>query len=163
MEVPVPRFGTLQGLAQSRPRRRPILRVAALCVLSAATTGCVGIKGDPVQRVALTTFTNETSVDVELGSFDRTHPSFSTTLKPGESFMVESPYAWDEFPKYVVRADVGRIPQAVRLRRVQESLIQAGDTDKLNSEHVIVRLVDDNGRLRARAERGIEISRDSLP
>lgn len=163
METTRSRFATLQGLTRPEPRRHSILRMAALCVLCAAATGCGKMLGQPTEFAAITTFTNETAVDAELRSIGRTFPGFSTTLRSGESYTANSRYVWDRYPEYEVRARVGLAAQTLRIKRIPGPRVERSDKAGLEAERITVRLVDDNGRLRARAERGIKVYADPLP
>lgn len=145
----------------SHTRRIASAALLLLCVL-ASPTGC-GRGIDSPQRLALTTFTNDTGSVLTLRSEPRTYPVIEMPIPVNESVTIESLYVRNRHPQYQVQGKVGPSPQAVRVRRVQSEMITSGQDAALEAERVTVRLVDDNGRLRARADRGIKVYSDPLP
>lgn len=119
--------------------------------------------GQPVEFAAMTTFTNETAVDVEVRSIGRTYPPVSITLNSGESHIVSSRYVWDRYPEYEVKARAGLAVQTLRIKRIPGPRVERSDKAGLEAERITVHFVDDNGRLRARADRGIKVYSDPLP
>lgn len=142
---------------------RRIASAALLALGAAAALGGCGRGIDSPQRLALTTFTNDTGTVVTLRSEPRTYPAIEMPIQANESFTIESPYVRDRHPQYRIEGKVGLATQTVRIRRVQTEMITTGQDAAIEAERVTVRLVDDNGRLRARADRGIKVYSDPLP
>ena len=154
----------LQRFVWMKPSQTRRIASTALLFLSAATplTGC-GRGIDSPQRLALTTFTNDIDAVLTLRSEPRTYPVIDMRIPAKETFTIESPYVRDRHPQYRIEGKVGLTTQTVRIRRVQTEMITTGHDAALEAERVTVRLVDDNGRLRARADRGIKVYSDPLP
>lgn len=138
-------------------RRVGGLRTGALAVVVGLGLGGCHCQLSP-ERGAHTTFVNRSGVELTVAAKDPTYPAFHTVVADGESADALSLYVRDRYPLYIVSGKIGRATQTLRVRRVQDRVIQyRRDSEELEADRAVVTLSVERGELVARAERGIEV------